>query len=110
MKRREYITLLSGAAVAWPLVARAQQPAKVAHIGFLGAVNAADLGNLLGALWHALRDLGYAEGKNIVIEYRWAEGRYHRLPELAAELVNLDVSVIVTHGTPGSLAAKRATT
>ena len=76
----------------------------------MGAVTADDYGNLLDVLRQGLRDLGYVEGKNIVIEYRWAEGKYDRLPELAAELVRLDVSIIVTHGTPGSLAAKRATT
>ena len=65
---------------------------------------------LLDVLRQGLRDLGYVEGKNIVIEYRWAEGKYDRLPELAAELVRLEVSIIVTHGTPGSLAARRATT
>ena len=72
-------------------------------------MTADDYGNQLDALRQGLRDLGYVEGNNIVIEYRWAEGKYDRLPELAAELVRLDVSVIVTHGTPGSLAAKRAT-
>jgi putative ABC transport system substrate-binding protein len=75
----------------------------------LGAVGAGEYGNLLDALRQGLRDLGYVEGKNIVIEYRWAEGKYDRLPELAAELVRLEVRIIVTHGTPGSLAAKRAT-
>jgi putative tryptophan/tyrosine transport system substrate-binding protein len=110
MKRREFITLLGGAAVAWPLAARAQEPAKAARIGFLGAVTADDLGHLIDVLRQGLRDLGYVEGKNIVIEYRWAEGKYDRLPELAAELVRLEVSAIVTHGTPGSLAARRATT
>ena len=108
MRRREFITLLGGAAAA-PLAARAQQPAKVPTIGFLGAVAAGEYGNLLDALRQGLRDLGYVEGKNIVIEYRWAEGKYDRLPELAAELVRLGVNIIVTHGTPGSLAAKRAT-
>jgi putative ABC transport system substrate-binding protein len=83
---------------------------KVARIGFLGATSAGDLGRHLDALRQGLRDLGYAEGKDIVIEYRWAEGKYEHLPELAAELVRLDVRVIVTHGTPGSLAAKRTTT
>jgi putative tryptophan/tyrosine transport system substrate-binding protein len=109
MKRREFITLLGGVATTWPIAGLGQAPPKLARIGFLGAVNAADLGNLLDTLRQALRDLGYSEGKNIVIEYRWAEGRYDRLPELAAELVNLDVNVLLTHGTPGSLAAKRAT-
>jgi putative ABC transport system substrate-binding protein len=109
VRRREFLTVLFGI-VAWPLPARAQEPEKVARIGFLGAISAGDLGKHLDALRQGLRDLGYAEGKDIVIEYRWAEGKYEHLPELAAELVRLDVRVIVTHGTPGSLAAKRATT
>jgi putative tryptophan/tyrosine transport system substrate-binding protein len=109
VRRREFLAVLFGL-VAWPLPARAQEPEKVARIGFLGAISAGDLGKHLDALRQGLRDLGYAEGKDIVIEYRWAEGKYEHLPELAAELVRLDVRVIVTHGTPGSLAAKRATT
>ena len=108
--RREFVAALVGAALARPIVARAQPTEQLARIGFLGAVAAGEYGNLLDALRQGLRDLGYAEGKNIVIEYRWADGKYERLPELAAELVRLDVSVIVTHGTPGSLAAKQATT
>jgi putative ABC transport system substrate-binding protein len=110
LRRREFIFRLGGAAAAWPLAARAQEPTKVARIGFLGATSAGDLEKHLDALRKGLRDLGYIEGKDIVIEYRWAEGKYERLPELAAELLRLDASVIVTHGTPGSLAAKRATT
>ncbi|HEU4350392.1 MAG TPA: ABC transporter substrate-binding protein [Burkholderiales bacterium] len=109
MKRRQFVTLIGSAAVAWPIVARAEQPAKVTRIGFLGAVSAEDLRIHLDALREGLRDLGHVEGKNLIIEYRWAEGKYDRLPKLAAELVRLDVSIIVTHGTPGSLAAKRAT-
>jgi putative tryptophan/tyrosine transport system substrate-binding protein len=109
VRRREFLAVLFGL-VAWPLPARAQEPEKVARIGFLGAISAGDLAQHLDALLQGLRDLGYAEGKDIVIEYRWAEGKYEHLPELAAELVRLDVRVIVTHGTPGSLAAKRATT
>jgi putative ABC transport system substrate-binding protein len=109
VRRREFLAVLFGL-VAWPLPARAQEPEKVARIGFLGAISAGDLAKHLDALRQGLRDLGYAEGKDIVIEYRWAEGKYEHLPELAAELVRLDVRVIVTHGTPGSLAAKRATT
>jgi putative ABC transport system substrate-binding protein len=109
IRRREFVFTLGGAAAAWPFAARAQQPTKVSTIGFLGTVAAGEYGNLLDALRQGLRDLGYVEGKNIVIEYPWAEGKYDRLPELAAELVRLGVSIIVTHGTPGSLAAKRAT-
>jgi putative tryptophan/tyrosine transport system substrate-binding protein len=108
MRRREFITLLGGAA-AWPVAARAQRASKVAHIGFLGAVSEAGYARHVAALRDGLRDLGYTEGKNIIISYRWANGNYDRLPALAAELVRSGVDVIVTHGTPGTLAAKRAT-
>src|SRR5260370_16095785 len=108
MKRREVITLLGGAA-AWPVAARAQRASKVAHIGFLGAVSEAGYARHVAALRDGLRDLGYTEGKNIMISYRWANGNYDRLPALAAELVRSGVDVIITHGTPGTLAAKRAT-
>jgi hypothetical protein len=108
MKRRVFITLLGGAA-AWPLPVRAQQRAKVAHIGYLGLVSASWHTPRVTAFRAGLRDLGYAEGKNIVIEFRWAEGRYDQLPALAAELVRLDVDVIVTHTVTGAIAAKQAT-
>jgi putative ABC transport system substrate-binding protein len=109
MRRRELITLLGGAA-AWPLAARAQQAGKVPRIGFLGAATAASTNPAqLAGLRQGLRDLGYVEGRNIIIEYRWAEGNYERLAELAGDLVRSNVDVIVTAGTPGSLAAKRAT-
>ena len=108
MKRREFITLLGGTAVAWPLAARAQQ-GKVARIGFLGATSASGESRV-EAFRLGLRDLGYVDGKNIVIEFRWAEQKYDRLPELAAELLRLNVDVLVTYGTPGTLVAKRATT
>ena len=109
MNRRDFITLLGGAAAAWPLAARAQQDGKVYRIGFLGVTSQAEYRRLVDALRTGLRQLGYEEGKNIAVEYRWAEGRYDRLPELAAELVRLKVDVIVTHSTPGSQAAKQAT-
>jgi putative tryptophan/tyrosine transport system substrate-binding protein len=109
MRRREFITLLSGAAVAWPLAARAQQPG-VARVGFLGSVSAAGYASRLEALRAGLRDFGYVEGRNLIIETRWAEGNYDRLPGLVAELLELRVDAIVTHATPGTLAAKRATT
>jgi putative tryptophan/tyrosine transport system substrate-binding protein len=107
MRRREFITLLGGAA-AWPLAARAQ-PASF-RIGFVGLPTADSLPKRPEAFRTGLRDLGYQEGRNIVIEFRWADGQYERLPALFAELIQLNVDVIVTHGTPGGLAAKRATT
>ena len=109
MKRREFIALLGGAAASWSLAARAQRPAKPV-IGFLGPASPSTFASRIEAIRQGLRDFGYVEGTNITIEYRWAEGRYERLPELAAELVRSNVDLIITHGTPGSLAAKRATT
>ena len=108
MKRREFIAALGGA-VAWPLMARAQQAGKVFRIGFLGSPSAASLPERIEAFRVGLRNFGYQEGRDIVIEYRWADGRLDQLPALAAELVHLNVAVIVTHGIPGILAAKRAT-
>jgi putative tryptophan/tyrosine transport system substrate-binding protein len=110
LRRREVIGLLGGTAVAWPLAARGQQSGKVAQIGFLGAASASAYARQVEGFRSGLRELGYVEGSNIVIAYRWAEGNYERLPELAAELVRSNVDVIVTHGTPGTLAAKQATT
>jgi putative tryptophan/tyrosine transport system substrate-binding protein len=109
MRRREFITLVSGSAAAWPFVARAQEATKVYRIGFVGLPSAGSLPERPEAFRAGLRDLGYQEGRNIVIEYRWAEGRYERLPALFAELVRLNVDVIVTHGTPGALAATQVT-
>jgi putative tryptophan/tyrosine transport system substrate-binding protein len=113
MNNRRRIVLAVGAgALAAPLASFAQQqPAKIARIGFLGLGSATSSYAIqMDALRAGLRDLGYVEGKNIVIEYRWVDGKYDRLPELAAELVRLKVEVLVTHGTPGVLAAKGATT
>jgi putative tryptophan/tyrosine transport system substrate-binding protein len=110
MRRRKFITLLGGAAVAWPLAARAQQTPKVARIGVLGSTFASPWASRIEAFRSGLRDLGYVEGENIVIEFRWAEEKYDQLPHLAAELIRLKVDVLVTYGTPGSLVAKRATT
>jgi putative ABC transport system substrate-binding protein len=109
MIRRDLITLLGGAAVAWPFAVRAQQRAKVARIGYLGLVSASWHTARVTAFRAGLRDLGYVEGKDIVIEFRWAESQYDRLPALAAELVRLNVDVIVTHTVPGAFAAKKAT-
>src|SRR5262245_4994706 len=91
--RREFITLLGGAAAAWPLAARAQQSARVFRIGFLGFGSASTWSNRVEALRAGLRDLGYVEGKNIVIEFRWTE-TIEQLPELATELVRLNVDLI----------------
>jgi putative ABC transport system substrate-binding protein len=110
VNRREFITLLGGAALAWPLAASAQEPAgKVNQIGFLGVTSLAESSRQVDALRTGLRRLGYEEDKNIVIHYRWAEGRFDHLPELAAELVKLKVDVILTISTPSALAAKQAT-
>jgi len=113
MKRREFITLLGGAAapaILWPLAARPQPTGKVARIGFLGSATAVGSAKSVEAFRTGLRDLGYVEGKNIVIEFQWAEGRYERLPALLAELMRRNVDVLVVHGTPGTRAAKQATT
>lgn len=93
-----------------PLRSFAQQPVKVYRIGFLGNSTAALEANLVGPFREGLRDLGYVERRNILIEYRWAEGKYERFPALIAELIALNVNLIVTAGTPASLAVKKATT
>jgi putative tryptophan/tyrosine transport system substrate-binding protein len=108
LKRRELLAVL-GSSVVWPLVAQGQQPAKIARIGFLGATHVGSWTTRVEAFRSGLRELGYVDGKNVFIEYRWANEKYDELPALAAELVNLKVDVL-TYGTPGTLAAKRATT
>jgi putative ABC transport system substrate-binding protein len=108
MKRREFITLLGGAAASWPLAARAQ-PARLPTIGFFSAGSAAALTNWVAALVQRLRELGWIEGRTVAIEYRWAEGRDERIAEITAELVRLKVDVIVTHSAGPVIAAKRAT-
>jgi putative ABC transport system substrate-binding protein len=109
MKRREFITLLGGVAAAWPLAARAQQQGKISRVGFMGNSTPALEANLVGPFRDGLRELGYQEGRNIIIEYRWAEGNYQRFPALVAELLAVPVDVIVTAGTPATLAVKKAT-
>ena len=109
MKRRDLL-VAAGVLVAAPLAARAQQAARVPRIGFLGNSTAALEANLVGPFREGLRDLGYVEGRNVLIEYRWAEGRYERFPALIAELAALKVDVIVTAGTPASLAVKKTAT
>src|SRR6266568_7553722 len=106
MQRRKFITLLGAAAAAWPLPARAQQAGKIPRIGFLGTASPSTFVSRLDGFRQGLRDLGYVESSTIAVEYRWAEGRYERLPELAADLVRSNPDVIVTHTTPASLAAK----
>ena len=109
MKRRHFIQVVGGMAMACPLVLHAQPLARVARIGFLGSASASGSAKSVEALRTGLRDLGYVEGKNIVIEFRWAEGRYDRLSALVTDLIRLKVDLIVTHGTPGTRAAKKAT-
>jgi putative tryptophan/tyrosine transport system substrate-binding protein len=106
MERRAFIALLGGAAT-WPLAARAQQSRK--RIGFLGTSSLSLERDLVDAFVQGLRELGHVDGENVAIEYRWAEGQDNGLPNLAAELVRLGPDVIVTTGTPGTIAAKQAT-
>jgi putative tryptophan/tyrosine transport system substrate-binding protein len=110
MRRRDFITALGGlAATGWPLAARAQQTSRAARIGFLGVSTPSGVEARLRRFRAGLRDLGYVEGQNIFIDFRWAEGNYSRLVEFAAELLHLKADILVTYGTPGTLAAKQAT-
>jgi putative tryptophan/tyrosine transport system substrate-binding protein len=108
VRRRDFITLLGGAAAAWPLAVRAQQLGKLPTIGFLGTTSAAAWSPWTAAFTQRLRELGWIEGRTIAIEYRWAEGRSERFAEIAAEFVRLKVDVIITGGS-AAVAAKQAT-
>jgi ABC-type uncharacterized transport system substrate-binding protein len=109
MRRREFITLVGGAAVAWPLAARAQQPAKLPTIGYLGTTTRSVESQRVAVFVQRLRDLGWIEGRTVAIDYRWAEGRGGRMAEIAAEFVRAKVDLIFAGGTEAALAAKKAT-
>jgi len=109
MRRREFITLIGGAAAAWPFAVRAQQAAKLPNIGLLVAGTPSSHGQWFAALVQRLRELGWIEGRTVTIEYRWTEGPDERFAEIAAEFIRLKVNVIVTNATTAALAAKQAT-
>ena len=110
MRGRDFIKVIAGSAAAWPLVARAQQPAtKVPRIGWLVTGAPPSYRFSLGAFRDGLKSLGYVEGRNVSIEYRWAEGNLARLPELAKDLVDQKVDVILAGGSVGAKTAKDAT-
>jgi putative tryptophan/tyrosine transport system substrate-binding protein len=108
LRRRDFITLLGGAAAAWPLAARAQQPGKLQTIGFLGVASASVWGQWVAAFVQRLRELGWIEGRTVAIEYRWADGHTERFAEIAAEFARLKVDIIVTAGPQAVSAAKQA--
>ncbi len=107
---RRQLVIGAAALLATPIEAHGQQARKVHRIGFLGSTSPKSHGAFVDAFRDGLRERGYVEGKNVIIEYRWAESDYGRLPALAADLIRLNVDLILTHGAPGGLAAKAATT
>jgi putative ABC transport system substrate-binding protein len=111
MKRREFMSLLGGAVAAWPVAVRGQQAERMSVIGFLNSESPGPFAQFVAAFHRGLNETGYVEGKNVIVEYRWAKGQYDRLREMAADLVGRQVAVIVATGaSPSLLAARRATT
>ena len=108
MRRREFISLLGGVSAGWPLAAQAQQPA-IPVVGYLSALSEAQVAAQLAAFRRGLNETGFVEGRNVAVEFRWAEGQYQRLPAMAAELVRHPVSLVLAQAPPAALAAKAAT-
>jgi ABC-type uncharacterized transport system substrate-binding protein len=109
MRRRDFIKWIAGSTAAWPLAARAQLAGKLPTIGFLGSTSPAAQSQWTAAFVQRLRELGWTEGRNVAIEYRWAEGRPERAAKIAAEFARLKVDIIVVQGTPATIAAKQTT-
>ena len=109
IRRRDFISVLGGLAAVWPVAARAQQKKRVYRIGYLSAPSRESVQRTLDAFLRKLRELGWVEGSNLIIEYRWADGDVARLPELAVELVQQNVDLIVAPNTAAAVAAKNAT-